>query len=92
MVDIRIAMLTVMANSRNRRPISPPIRRTGMNTAISETLIETMVKPISFEPLSAAWSGVSPCSRYRVTFSTMTMASSTTNPVAIVSAIRLLRL
>ena len=33
-----------------------------MNTATSETLIESTVKPISREPFSAACSGVSPCS------------------------------
>jgi hypothetical protein len=41
-------MLTVMANSRSSRPTSPPIRSTGMNTAISETLIEITVK-MNFE-------------------------------------------
>ena len=44
-------MVTVMANSRNSRPTMPPISSSGMNTATSEKLIETMVKPISPAPL-----------------------------------------
>jgi hypothetical protein len=43
-------MVTVTANSRNRRPTIPPISRSGMKTATSDTLIETMVKPISPRP------------------------------------------
>ena len=40
----------VTANSRNSRPTMPPMNRTGMNTAASERVMETMVKPISREP------------------------------------------
>ena len=58
-----------------------------MKTATSETLIEKTVKPISSAPFSAASSGDMPSSRCRVMFSTTTIASSTTNPVATVSAI-----
>ena len=58
--ETRIATVTVTANSRNSRPTMPPISSSGMNTATSERLIETMVKPISPAPLSAASSGVSP--------------------------------
>ncbi len=60
----------------------------GMNTAISETVSETMVKPICRAPSKAAWSGGTPFSTRRTTFSIMTMASSTMKPVAITSAIR----
>jgi Phage integrase family len=45
--EISIATVTVTANSRNNRPTMPPISKSGMNTATSERLIETMVKPIS---------------------------------------------
>ncbi len=48
--EITIAMAMVTANSRNTRPTMPPISRTGMKTAISENVIDTMVKPISREP------------------------------------------
>ena len=55
-----MATAIVTANSRNTRPTIPPIRSTGMNTAISENVIATMVKPISFDPLSAASNGRMP--------------------------------
>jgi len=44
----------VIANSRNNRPTIPPISRIGMNTAISEMLIDITVKPIFAAPLTAA--------------------------------------
>ena len=59
----------------------------GMNTAISDTVSEITVKPISRAPRSAASSGDSPFSMWRTMFSIMTMASSTTKPVPMVSAI-----
>ena len=59
----------------------------GISTAISEMVSEMMVKPICAEPRSAASSGSMPSSTKRAIFSIMTMASSTTKPVAIVSAI-----
>jgi hypothetical protein len=64
------------------------MNRIGMNTATSEVLIDRTVKPISRAPRSAAAIGDNPSSRYRVMFSSTTMASSTTKPTAIVSAIR----
>ncbi len=64
----------------------PLISSSGMNTAMSETLMETMVKPISPAPLTAASIGLSPSSMWRKMFSSMTTASSTTNPTEIVSA------
>ena len=59
-----------------------------MNTAISDRLIDSTVKPTSRAPRSAARSGVTPRSMWRAMFSSTTMASSTTKPVATVSAIR----
>src|SRR5436190_12555002 len=85
--EIRIATDSVIENSRNRRPTIPPISRIGMNTAISDTLMEITVKEISRDPFIAAATGLKPCSRYLVMFSITTMASSTTNPVEIASAI-----
>ena len=58
-----------------------------MNTATSETLMENTVKPISREPSSAACIGVAPRSTWRMMFSIITMASSTTKPTEMVSAI-----
>ena len=86
-IDTPIATESVTANSRNNRPTSPPIARIGMNTATSDTLIETTVNAISRAPRSAAVIGLMPASRCRATFSRTTIASSTTNPVAIDSAI-----
>ena len=59
----------------------------GISTAISETVSEMMVKPISCEPLSAASIGLMPPSTWRAMFSIITMASSTTKPVEMVRAI-----
>ena len=58
-----------------------------MKTAINETVMETTVKPICRAPSIAARSGGRPRSRSRVMFSIMTMASSTTKPTEMVSAI-----
>ncbi len=63
------------------------MNNSGMNTAISETVSEITVKPISLAPRSAASNGPSPSSMWRTMFSIITMASSTTKPVPIVSAI-----
>ena len=81
-----MATAIVTANSRNTRPTMPPISSTGMNTAISEKVIEMMVKPISRAPFSAASNGRMPPSMWRTMFSSMTMASSTTKPTDSVSA------
>ncbi len=54
---------------------------------MSDRVSEMIVKPICLEPFSAACSGGSPASIWREMFSIITMASSTTKPVAMVSAI-----
>src|SRR5277367_5182733 len=87
-METRMAVERVTANSRNRRPTIPPIISSGIKTAISEMLIDTTVKPICSEPLSAASNGDIPSSRWRVMFSMTTIASSTTNPVEMVRAIK----
>ena len=85
--DVTTAMVSVSANSRNMRPTKPVMNSSGMKTAISETVSEITVKPISLAPRSAASNGSSPSSMCRTIFSIMTMASSTTKPVPMVSAI-----
>ena len=57
-----------------------------MKTAISDMLMERIVKPISLEPSKAALSGGIPSSRRREIFSITTIASSTTKPVEMVNA------
>ena len=61
-IETTTAADSVTANSRNRRPTIPPISSSGMNTAISEMLIEITVNPISPAPRIAASNGDSPCS------------------------------
>ena len=66
-----------------------------MNTAISDRLIDTHGEADLARALQRRLRcGAMPASMWRETFSSTTMASSTTKPVAIVSAIsdRLLRL
>ena len=58
--EIRMAADNTMANSWNKRPSTPPISNIGMNTAISDRLMEMTVKPISREPVSAACQGEAP--------------------------------
>ena len=85
--DTPIANDSVSANSRNSRPTIPPISRIGRNTATSEILIDSTVKPTSCAPRIAAFMRGTPFSICREIFSSTTMASSTTKPVAMVSAI-----
>ena len=85
--EIITAIDSVMANSRNMRPTAPPMNSSGMNTATSDRLMVSTVKPTSRAPRSAASSRGAPFSRWREMFSSTTMASSTTKPVATVSAI-----
>ena len=63
--ETAIAAVTVRANSRNSRPTMPPINSSGMNTATSDTLIDTTVNPISRAPSSAASNGRAPSSMCR---------------------------
>src|SRR6516162_9556881 len=85
--DTAIATLSVTANSRNNRPTIPPISRSGMKTATKEMLIDSTVNPISAAPLNVASTTPMPCSMYLVMFSNTTIASSTTKPVEMASAI-----
>jgi hypothetical protein len=85
--ETRIATPIVTANSFSSRPTIPPMKRTGMNTATSESVIETIVKPISRAPRRAACRTLSPISMWRTMFSSITIASSTTKPTQSVSAI-----
>ena len=86
-IDTTMAVESVTANSRKSLPTIPPMSNKGMKTAISEMLMVSTVKPISCAPFNVAANGSMPSSRCRVMFSITTMASSTTKPVEIVSAI-----
>ncbi len=76
------APASVSANSTNSRPVRPGVKASGANTAASVSVIATTAKPTSFAPLSAAWNGASPSSTWRKMFSSTTIASSTTRPMA----------
>ena len=84
--ETAMATVSVMANSWNSLPSMPPMKVMGMNTATSEMLIDITVKPICRAPFNAACIGVSPRSICRTMFSIITMASSTTKPTEMVSA------
>ena len=73
-------------NSENRLPTSPGMNETGMNTAASVAVVASTAKTISLVPRTAAARGPAPMARWRAMFSTTTMASSTTRPVATTSA------
>ncbi len=44
------ATTIVTANSCSNRPSNPPMNKIGMNTAERDSVMEMIVKPISFEP------------------------------------------
>jgi hypothetical protein len=73
---------SVKPNSLNRRPRSPGRNEIGTKTAASVSVVAMTAKPISRPPLTAATSGGSPISAWRCTFSSTTIASSTTRPIA----------
>ncbi len=77
----------MIANSRKTRPTNPDMKTSGMKTAASEMVIDMIVKLISFALLMEASNGCSPRSIRRTVFSKKTIASSTRNPMARVSAI-----
>ena len=87
-IDTKMAAVITTANSRNNLPNMPPMNKMGMNTATKEMLMATTVNPMSREPCKHACSKGTPRSRCRVMFSSTTIASSTTKPVAMVKAMR----
>ncbi len=66
----------------NSRPVRPVANASGANTEASVSVIATMAKPISRAPLIAACLRGMPASTWRKMFSSMTIASSTTSPIA----------
>ena len=76
------APASVKANSRKSAPVSPPVKASGASTAASVSVIATTGPVISFMPTIAASIGDRPSSMWRWMFSTTTIASSTTRPIA----------
>ena len=86
--DIRTAVMIVTENSMNTLPVMPLINTSGINTAASDSVMLRIVKEISRADLKVAAAGDSPKSSIlRTVFSRNTIASSTRNPIAIVSPI-----
>jgi hypothetical protein len=80
------AALTARPNCRSRRPVVPGRKATGTKTAPSTSVAATIALVTSpIERRTAAARG-SPSPSSRATFSTTTMASSTTRPMASTSA------
>ncbi|MNT94260.1 hypothetical protein D3C72_2359070 [compost metagenome] len=92
MPEITTAPARVRANSLNNAPVRPVRKPMGAYTAARVMVIETTGMAISRAPSMAASSGVLPSSMWRWMFSTTTMASSTTRPMANTIASRVSRL
>ena len=80
--DTTTAPASASANSTNKRPVRPGVKASGAYTATRVSVMATMAKPISRAPRMAAANGAMPSSMWRKMFSSMTMESSTTRPMA----------
>ena len=69
-------------NSRKSPPLCPGRNDSGTKTAIRVSVVATTAKNTSSVPITAAARGPSPRPRWRTMFSSTTIASSTTMPVA----------
>ena len=76
------AAASEMPNSPNTAPMLPGMNEIGRITATSTSVVAITAKPISRPPFVAARSVGSPPSMRRAMFSSTTMASSTTRPIA----------
>ncbi len=80
--EMKTAPARVRANSLNKEPVIPPIKAIGAYTAARVKVIEITGIAISRQPIIAARNGVSPSFMCLSTFSSTTIASSTTSPMA----------
>ena len=85
--EISTAAETMMPNWKKKRPMMPPMKATGRNTATMQKVVASTASPISLVPSSAAWRCVLPKPMWRMMFSRTTMASSIRMPMARLSAI-----
>ena len=86
-VDTIIMMDTIQPSWRNIKPVIPLIIVSGRNTHSIVRVDAITEIPTSDVPCTAASRGFSPRSRCVVTFSSTTIASSTTIPMAMASAL-----
>ncbi len=89
--EMKTAPARVRANSLNKEPVIPPIKAIGAYTAAKVSVIEITGIAISRQPIIAARKGVSPSFMCLSTFSSTTMASSTTSPIARTIASKVIR-
>ena len=84
--DSTIMMVTIQPNCLNSTPVIPLTSVSGKNTAISVRVDAITDRATSLVPFTAACMGAEPRSMWVVTFSSTTMASSTTIPMAMDNA------
>ena len=86
------AAASVIAVCVNSTPVIPLIKIKGTKTATKTTVVAIIANETCLAPLNAATRGVSPNSILLTMFSNITIASSTTIPMANTKAIRVKRL
>ena len=96
-IEISTAAVTVMPNWWKKRPMMPPMKPTGRNTATIEKVVASTASPISAVPSRAAALCVLyfPCTfmpAWRTMFSRTTIASSISRPTQSDSAISVIML
>ena len=84
--DTTTAPASAKANSTNKRPVRPGVKANGAYTATKVAVMVMTAKPISRAPLILAEKGSIPSSICLKIFSSITIASSTTKPIASTSA------
>ena len=90
--DITIENDNAIAVSLNSVPEIPSIKISGRKTATNISVVAIIANEICLDPLQAATKGVSPSSIRLTIFSNITIASSTTIPIASTNAIKVKRL
>ena len=85
------AEASVIAVCVNNIPVIPLIKISGTNTATRTTVVAIIANETCLAPLYAATKGVSPSSILLTIFSNITIASSTTIPIARTKAIKVKR-
>ena len=85
-MEIATAAASTTPNSVNSRPTWPSKNESGTNTAIRVSDVAITAKVTWRVPSTPATNGDSPSSIRRWMFSSTTMASSTTMPIARISA------
>ncbi len=96
-MEINTAAVTVIPNWWKKRPMMPPMKPTGKNTATMEKVVANTARPISAVPSSAAslWLLKRPSTlmpAWRTIFSRTTIASSISKPTHSDSAISVIML